>query len=79
MGFPGTWTAPRGPGRSCTGPSPGRVEGGHGPKAPSLWDERRTTVDAHRILQQAGKNAKKRQENGRRSSRVPDLRGLPGL
>ena len=28
----------------------------------SLWDERRTTVDAHRILQQAGKNAKKRKK-----------------
>ena len=27
-----------------------------------LWDERRTTVDAHRILQQAGKNAKKRKK-----------------
>ena len=29
---------------------------------PVLWDERRTTVDAHRILQQAGKNAKKRKK-----------------
>ena len=28
----------------------------------TLWDERRTTVDAHRILQQAGKNAKKRKK-----------------
>jgi len=27
---------------------------------PVLWDERRTTVDAHRILFQSGKNAKKR-------------------
>ena len=26
----------------------------------ALWDERRTTVDAHNILQGAGKNAKKR-------------------
>ena len=25
-----------------------------------LWDERRTTIDAHNILQSAGKNAKKR-------------------
>ena len=27
-----------------------------------LWDERRTTVDAHRILFQAGQNAKKRKK-----------------
>ena len=27
-----------------------------------LWDERRTTVDAHHILYQAGKNAKKRKK-----------------
>lgn len=29
---------------------------------PVLWDERRTTVDAHRILFQSGKNAKKRKK-----------------
>lgn len=29
---------------------------------PVLWDERRTTVDAHRILFEAGKNAKKRKK-----------------
>jgi putative Holliday junction resolvase len=27
-----------------------------------LWDERRTTVDAHRILSEAGQNAKKRKK-----------------
>ena len=27
-----------------------------------LWDERRTTVDAHRILSEAGKHGKKRKE-----------------
>ena len=27
-----------------------------------LWDERRTTIDAHRILFESGKNAKKRKE-----------------
>ncbi|MGE4484986.1 MAG: Holliday junction resolvase RuvX [Oscillospiraceae bacterium] len=27
-----------------------------------LWDERRTTVDAHRILSEAGKRGKKRRE-----------------
>ena len=29
---------------------------------PVLWDERRTTVDAHRILIEAGKNARKRKK-----------------
>jgi putative Holliday junction resolvase len=29
-------------------------------RGPVLWDERRTTVDAHRILFQSGKNAKQR-------------------
>ena len=28
----------------------------------TLWDERRTTVDAHRILFEAGQNAKKRKK-----------------
>ena len=28
----------------------------------ALWDERRTTIDAHRILFEAGKNAKKRKK-----------------
>ena len=28
----------------------------------TLWDERRTTVDAHRILFESGKNAKKRKK-----------------
>lgn len=28
-----------------------------------LWDERRTTIDAHNILMSAGKNAKKRKKN----------------
>ena len=28
-----------------------------------LWDERRTTIDAHNILAAAGKNAKKRKKN----------------
>ena len=48
---------------------PRNMDGTEGPRAeeatglkPVLWDERRTTVDAHRILQQAGKNAKKRKK-----------------
>ena len=39
----------------------------------TLWDERRTTVDAHNILMAGGKNAKQRR------SREPDARGLPHL
>ena len=31
-------------------------------KAVVLWDERRTTIDAHQILFNAGKNAKKRKK-----------------
>ena len=27
-----------------------------------LWDERRTTIDAHQILMNSGKNAKKRKK-----------------
>ena len=38
-----------------------RVEEATGLK-PVLWDERRTTVDAHRILFEGGKNAKKRKK-----------------
>ena len=29
---------------------------------PALWDERRTTVDAHRLLFQAGRDGKKRKK-----------------
>lgn len=29
---------------------------------PVMWDERRTTVDAHRILSEAGKHGKKRRQ-----------------
>ena len=51
---------------------PRNMDGTEGPRAqlyrevtgmePVLWDERRTTVDAHRILFEAGKNAKKRKK-----------------
>lgn len=30
--------------------------------APVLWDERRTTIEAHQILSNSGKNAKKRKK-----------------
>lgn len=38
-----------------------KVEEATGMK-PIMWDERRTTVDAHRILFESGKNAKKRKK-----------------
>ena len=40
---------------------PRNMDGTEGPRA-ELWDERRTTVDAHRILFEAGKNARKRKK-----------------
>ena len=33
-----------------------------GAPRPILWDERRTTIDAHQILFNSGKNAKKRKK-----------------
>ena len=42
-----------------------------------LWDERRTTIDAHHILYHAGKNAKKTQKMRRRRGRIPNSGGLP--
>ena len=41
-----------------------------------LWDERRTTVDAHRILFEAGQNAKKRKIR-RDDKQEHNLRALP--
>ena len=44
---------------------PRNMDGTEGPRAQLyrvLWDERRTTIDAHRILFDAGKNAKKRKK-----------------
>lgn len=43
----------------------------------TLWDERRTTVDAHNILFNNGKNAKKRKKGGGCRGGVPDAGGLP--
>ena len=53
MGFPGIWTGRRAPGGAVPGTLPPGWEA-TGLK-PVLWDERRTTVDAHRILFDAGK------------------------
>ena len=47
---------------------PKNMDGTLGPRAEKaqamgeLWDERRTTIDAHQILMGAGKNAKKRKK-----------------
>ena len=61
MGFPRNMDGTGGPRAELYRAFAGRVEEATGLK-PVLWDERRTTVDAHRILQQAGKNAKKRKK-----------------
>ena len=61
MGFPRNMDGTEGPRAELYRAFAGRVEEATGLK-PVLWDERRTTVDAHRILQQAGKNAKKRKK-----------------
>ena len=61
MGFPRNMDGTEGPRAELYRAFAGRVEGATG-LMPVLWDERRTTVDAHRILQQAGKNAKKRKK-----------------
>lgn len=45
----------------------------------TLWDERRTTVDAHNILMAGGKNAKQRKKTVDAGSREPDARGLSHL
>ena len=61
MGFPRNMDGTEGPRGERYRAFAGRVEEATGLK-PVLWDERRTTVDAHRILQQAGKIAKKRKK-----------------
>ena len=61
MGFPRNMDGTEGPRAELYRAFAGRVEEATG-LTPVLWDERRTTVDAHRILQQAGKNAKKRKK-----------------
>ena len=61
MGFPRNMDGTEGPRAELYRAFAGRVEEATGLK-PVLWDEWRTTVDAHRILQQAGKNAKKRKK-----------------
>lgn len=61
MGFPRNMDGTEGPRAQLYRDFAARVEEATGLKV-VLWDERRTTVDAHRILFQAGQNAKKRKK-----------------
>ena len=61
MGFPKNMDGTEGPRAELYRNFAAQIEEKTGMK-PVLWDERRTTVDAHRILFEAGKNAKKRKK-----------------
>ena len=61
MGFPRNMDGTEGPRAELYRSFAAQVEEVTGLK-PVLWDERRTTVDAHRILFESGKNAKKRKK-----------------
>ena len=61
MGFPRNMDGTEGPRADLYREFAQKVEETTGLK-PVLWDERRTTIDAHRILFESGKNAKKRKK-----------------
>ena len=61
MGFPRNMDGSEGPRAELYREFADKVEQATGLK-PVLWDERRTTIDAHRILFESGKNAKKRKK-----------------
>ena len=61
MGFPRNMDGTEGPRAQLYRDFAARLEQVTG-LSPVLWDERRTTVDAHRILFESGKNAKKRKK-----------------
>ena len=61
MGFPRNMDGTEGPRADLYRDFAGKVEEATGLK-PVLWDERRTTIDAHRILFESGQNAKKRKK-----------------
>ena len=61
MGYPRNMDGTEGPRAELYRAFAGRVEEATGLK-PVLWDERRTTVDAHNILFNNGKNAKQRKK-----------------
>ena len=61
LGYPKNMDGTEGPRAQLYRDFAGQVEEVTGLK-PVLWDERRTTADAHRILFAAGQNAKKRKK-----------------
>ena len=61
MGFPRNMDGTEGPRAALYKEFAGRLEEVTGMKV-VLWDERRTTIDAHQILFAAGQNAKKRKK-----------------
>ena len=61
MGFPRNMDGTEGPRAQLYRDFARQLEGAAGLPV-VLWDERRTTVDAHRILFEAGQNAKKRKK-----------------
>ena len=61
MGFPRNMDGTEGPRAQLYRAFADKVAAATG-LTPVLWDERRTTVDAHRILFENGKNAKKRKK-----------------
>ena len=61
MGFPRNMDGTEGPRAQLYRDFAAQVAAATG-LTPVLWDERRTTVDAHRILADVGKNAKKRKK-----------------
>ena len=61
MGFPRNMDGSDGPRADLYREFADKVEEATGLK-PVLWDERRTTIDAHRILFESGQNAKKRKK-----------------
>ena len=61
MGFPRNMDGSEGPRADLYREFADKVEEATGLK-PVLWDERRTTIDAHRILFESGQNTKKRKK-----------------
>lgn len=61
MGFPRNMDGTEGPRADLYRSFAQKLESVTGLR-PMLWDERRTTIDAHRILFDIGKNAKKRKK-----------------
>ena len=61
VGLPKNMNGSEGPRAELCREFAGKLEEATGLKV-TLWDERRTTVDAHRILFESGKNAKKRKK-----------------